>query len=232
MRRTNLYNDGWTLVEILVVILIITLLAALLLPTLVTARKKGYEPVCISNLRQLGMALAMYKDDYQKLPKYHSFTYLYVKNQDVYKCPVDPDSEGMHTLESNPPFTPTNHLIQTTYLYCYSFLSFIGHDDTLYRADPNHGTLVCALHGELITPPPMTFDDFKGKVLRLRLDGSVQHAQVEHICYRRHDMLIGMRTMWSYCTDVRPVPPEVLRAEFELIGFDPDIVPCEPPYVP
>ena len=63
-------GEGFTLIELLVVTAVIVVLAALLLPVLTRAREAGYNTVCKSNLRQLGIALGNYVLDFHAYPIY------------------------------------------------------------------------------------------------------------------------------------------------------------------
>jgi prepilin-type N-terminal cleavage/methylation domain-containing protein len=109
---------GFTLIEILVVITIIFILAAILLPVITIARRKAQESSCISNLRQLGLAISMYCTDYddkyphalhpydkeefglgtkysiewdklQEVPNMDTVLLPYVKQKEIFRCPLD-----------------------------------------------------------------------------------------------------------------------------------------------
>jgi len=53
-------KQAFTLMELLVVVVIIALLAAILMPSLVKAREQARSAVCLSNLKNIGLAFALY----------------------------------------------------------------------------------------------------------------------------------------------------------------------------
>ena len=110
MRR----KSAFTLIELLVVIAIIAILASILMPVFAQAREKARSISCISNLKQIALALRMYMQDYDEtmmasgmLPDdpalaadgtnivrmigggTHWFLNPYIKNSQVFLCPSD-----------------------------------------------------------------------------------------------------------------------------------------------
>ena len=56
---------GFTLIELLVVIAIIGILGSIMYPVLARGKERARQATCLSNLRQCGVALRMYMDDYE-----------------------------------------------------------------------------------------------------------------------------------------------------------------------
>ena len=59
-------RNGFTLIELLVVIAIIAILAAILFPVFAQVREKARQTTCVSNEKQMGLAIAQYVQDYDE----------------------------------------------------------------------------------------------------------------------------------------------------------------------
>lgn len=99
---------GFTLIELLVVIAIIAILAAILFPVFAKVREKARQTSCVSNLKQIGLALAQYTQDNEETLPYaridgltngpipwHAAIYPYVKSTQVFKCPDNPATSNI-----------------------------------------------------------------------------------------------------------------------------------------
>ncbi|MDQ3813055.1 MAG: DUF1559 domain-containing protein [Armatimonadota bacterium] len=100
VRGRRAKNQGFTLIELLVVIAIIALLAAILFPVFARARENARRTSCQSNLKQIGIGLMQYTQDYDEMfpmamrnaagdnnSPWHVLVQPYVKSVQLFACP-------------------------------------------------------------------------------------------------------------------------------------------------
>lgn len=127
MNQSPTRRRAFTLIELLVVIAIIAILAAILFPVFARAREQARRTSCLSNMKQLGLALYMYAQDYDEtLPmRYVGITdqwgyeytwkdclYPYIKNLQVFACPSNNAAQqgtgGLYSVPPAPAGSTTN----------------------------------------------------------------------------------------------------------------------------
>jgi len=98
--RITPLRSGFTLIEMLVVIVIIAILAGMLVPVLSNAREKGRQANCINNQHQISLAIQMYVHDYESYPPANWTGKLGNMDKKIFVCPSKPDEPsgyGMNT---------------------------------------------------------------------------------------------------------------------------------------
>ena len=130
-RRSSVHS-GFTLIEMLIVITLIAILMAVLFPVFAQVQEKARQRVCGSNLQQIGVSVALYRQDYDgrfplavtvasrgipdvwassplyahipKLPLLPDILQPYCHSREIFRCPSD---TGVPATEQNSAIAPT-----------------------------------------------------------------------------------------------------------------------------
>lgn len=141
-------KKGYTLIEMLVAVTIVLLVAAIAFPVIANARRSGYRADSISNLRQIGQAIEMYRNDFDGELPYRNFDLLvetgYIKNKGILFSRADDFEDGYGYTFSQ--CTEGTHAMNVKSSY-ETLLVAQGMYRTVKYYDPDAAIVVDRTHG-------------------------------------------------------------------------------------
>jgi prepilin-type N-terminal cleavage/methylation domain-containing protein len=206
------YKSGFTLVELLVVIAIIGILIGLLLPAIQAARETGRRMQCLNNLKQWGLALNAYHNDYGTFPVgnvdssasaaqggwwgFQARVLPYLESNDIYKlCNFNYKGTCFDWIAIQPPQMnpavkipscdkcPDDHLV-----------------NTIWKDDPSIGYYACGSYLGVMGTSRTAND---GILLHSRYNGAISLTKITDGA--AHTLIMGERGIsqlllgWPYC---------------------------------
>lgn len=158
---------GFTLIELLVVIAILAILAGLLFPVFARAKAEGKKTVCMSNLKQIGSAIALYMQDHDDIfphavdpsdkyrpeiwadfpdfqariphmPLMNEALEPYAKNMQIFQCPSDTGTKVLDNHASwDFPSSPSMYKVYGSSYFYRTEIAFKFFSDTRFQLPAN-----------------------------------------------------------------------------------------------
>lgn len=147
---------GFTLIELLVVIAIIAILAAILFPVFARARENARRASCSSNMKQIGLGLMQYSQDYDELQPmgaanswtgdqltWRQLVQPYVKSVQLFKCPsnsangTDPARAGYPQVSAN--YGGNGRILKDNEAYALSAIQNVSQKIVVGEITPTYG---------------------------------------------------------------------------------------------
>ena len=192
-------TKGFTLIELLVVIAIIAILAAILFPVFAKVREKARQTSCLSNEKQIGLALMQYVQDFdEKYPareynndaaqSWRVVVFPYVKAKGVFSCPSNP-SGSTNGFDGYPISYGGNYNSSPYFNQDWGNMYPGGINGTGVFGDYNAPGVPLAS----ITSPAQVIE-----VLEQTNEGYADANVLNHYTGANHDLYAGHNTMCNY----------------------------------
>lgn len=200
-------NHGFTLVELIIVVAIIMLLAAMFFPVFEAAMARAESTSCLSNLRNMGMAVRLYADDYEDAivpasvggpPGYQGTCWdvllqRYLRNRDILLCPSD---------ESPTASVPGRVSLPHSYGINFSIAFLGGYNASSLRIfeieEPARVILFCEIYGTFRTFGVSYPDGQFERVARDRHSGGANYTFVDgHARWLQAEATVSPVNMWQ-----------------------------------
>lgn len=187
--RSARARSAFTLIELLVVIAIIAILAAILFPVFAQAREKARQTACLSNEKQIGLALLMYSQDFDEqfpsgrynpsLPNavdwgkgWAGQIVPQVKNTQLFRCPDDLTTP-LGASGTSPAMYPASYVYNYNVALNASQASMNAPANTVLTAEVTGDLANLTTPGELpSTPTPIYSSTGNGLTILSAIDGT------------------------------------------------------------
>jgi prepilin-type N-terminal cleavage/methylation domain-containing protein len=219
MKLTQSSPRGFTLVELLVVIVIIASLAGIATPMLLSRQKKGYESVAVANAKQISLALTQFEQDYNSFPDDTTAELVSKNNGDGTKITGKSANDRLRQLFAA-------GIIDNEVVF-YTKTSYTNQPDGIITGDKaiapgENGLTSSGSSARPILATPFSaalngdfdIDAYGGKAVVLRFDNSATSLNINKVTKKAIISpgitltQTGKDTVWGDLTDIKMVLPK------------------------